>query len=216
VIGVILTGALDDGASGLGAIKEAGGLAVVQDPADAEVPGMPSSALQRVDADYIVSIATLGPLIAELTGVPETGAPLAAEVPLETAEEAAPGEEALHSEEQGPPSAFTCPDCHGTLFQINEGGGLRYRCRVGHAYSEEAMLSAQTASTERALWTALRALEERAALLRKLADDGRRRGHGGVAGLFDTRAAAADADARSVHELIVTGHALEPVGHESL
>ncbi len=210
-IGVILTGALDDGADGLHAIKQGGGLAIVQDPGDAEMPSMPANALQRVDADFVLPIAALGPLLAELTATSSGAAPLQNEVPLETVEEAAPLESALRSDQQGEASAFTCPDCSGTLFEIHDAGHVRYRCRVGHGYSDGTMLSAQAASTERALWVALRALEERSALLRKLAADARRRGHPGVGSLFDDRLAAVDADVRVVHELVTSGRALEAV-----
>ncbi|HEX3704641.1 MAG TPA: chemotaxis protein CheB [Vicinamibacterales bacterium] len=215
-IGVVLSGALDDGAAGLRAIKEAGGLAIVQEPDDAEVPGMPLNALERVKADYCVRMAAMGPLIAELTSRSFSLTPLAGEVPLETTEEAQSPATALRSDQLGHASAFTCPDCSGTLFEIHEGGQLRYRCRVGHAYSDETMVLAQGASTERALWTALRALEERVAMLRKLAERGRRRGLVGVARVFDDRAAAAEQDVRAVHGLILDGSALDDVGHENL
>src|SRR6185312_9053006 len=97
--------------------KEGGGLAVVQDPAEAQVPGMPSNALERVSVDYVVSVNALASLLIELTGAPAGDPNLAGEVPLETAEETGPapgpGEKGLRLEPQGDASAFTCPDCKG-------------------------------------------------------------------------------------------------------
>jgi two-component system chemotaxis response regulator CheB len=120
------------------------------------------------------------------------------------------------SEDLGPPSGFTCPDCHGALWEIDDGEAVLYRCRVGHAYSEDAMVSAQTDSVERAMWAALRALEERAALIQKLAGNARRRGHEGVAALFEARSRQMEADIRAIHDVILNGQALEPVGHEGI
>ena len=108
---------------------------------------------------------------------------------------------------------FTCPDCQGTLFEIDDGGGIRFRCRAGHAYSAEAMDNAQSEAAERALWSALRALEERGGLMRKLADHADRRGHTTIAAMFLERAAEADRDVDAIRAHI-TRPALEPVGHE--
>jgi two-component system chemotaxis response regulator CheB len=124
-------------------------------------------------------------------------------------EEAPMSEDACRSEELGPPSEFTCPDCSGTLFEIDEGTSLRFRCRVGHAYSEEAMTKAQGDGVERALWIALRALEERSALMRKLAGNARRRGRVGVAAAFEGRSRQVEEDVRTIHDLIVSGGSLD-------
>jgi two-component system, chemotaxis family, protein-glutamate methylesterase/glutaminase len=119
------------------------------------------------------------------------------------------------SEELGPPSGVTCPDCSGALWEIHEPDGIRFRCRVGHAYSEDAIVQAQEASVERAMWTALRALEERVALLEKLAEQAQRRGHEGTATLFRQRASSMEQDVQTIHDLIIGGRALEPVGQSS-
>jgi two-component system chemotaxis response regulator CheB len=211
VIGVVLSGALDDGSAGLLAVKKGGGIAVVQEPADATVPDMPTHALEVVAVDHRAAAEMLGPLLAGLIRTDDEPGRLPAEVPLETVEEAPNAANAKRSDELGGPSSFTCPDCQGTLFEIDDAGILRFRCRVGHGYSAETMLDAQGDSVERALWTALRALEERSALMRKLAERARRRGHGAVAGMFEARGGRVEEDVRAVHDLIMTGRTLEPV-----
>lgn len=215
VIGMVLTGALDDGSVGLAAVKHAGGIAIVQDPDDATVRAMPENALLHVDADYCAPMADLSALLVELVGTPTT-AELAGEVPLETVEEAQPSEPFRRSEEMGQPSNVTCPECQGNLWQIEDHGNVRFRCRVGHAYSAPSLEAAQAESAERALWSALRALEERSALMRKLAAQARRRGHETLAVMFDDRSEQVESDVRSIHDLIVNGRTLEPVGQEGI
>src|SRR5207248_1421587 len=152
VVGVVLSGVLDDGSAGLLAVRNAGGVTIVQDPEDAMFADMPANAFDAVGPDYCVPVADLPELVVRLVGTEGIAVnDLAEEVPLETTEEAENPWEALRSDELGDASAFTCPECHGTLWQIPEGGGLRYRCRVGHAYSEDTMTKAQGQSTERTL-----------------------------------------------------------------
>jgi two-component system chemotaxis response regulator CheB len=214
VIGIILSGALDDGAAGLAAIKEAGGIAIVQDPDDAAMRDMPMNAIERTRADHIVPIAALPSLLIDLISQ-EAVTDLAPEIPLETLEEAGSGEPFKRSEEMGSPSNVTCPECQGNLWEVRSADGIRFRCRVGHAYTEAAIDAAQSQSVERALWSALKALEERVALMRKLAAQARRRGHEAVAMMFEDRSRTVDNDVRAIHNLIVSSETLEPVGRES-
>jgi len=214
VIGIVLSGALDDGAAGLAAIKRAGGIAIVQDPDDAAVRDMPMNAMERAGADHIVPIAAMPPLVVDLISQ-ESATDLAAEIPLETLEEAGAGEPFKRSEEMGSVSNVTCPECQGNLWEVRGGDGIRFRCRVGHAYTEAAIDVAQSQSVERALWSALKALEERVALMRKLAAQARRRGHEAVATMFDARSRAVDNDVRAIHTLIVSSGTLETVSQES-
>jgi two-component system, chemotaxis family, protein-glutamate methylesterase/glutaminase len=112
--------------------------------------------------------------------------------------------EAMEGEHPGRPSGFSCPDCHGVLWGIRDGGGLeRFRCRVGHAWSPESLLTRQSESLEAALWIALRSLEERAALARRLAEPARRRGHRITASRFEEQATEAQQAARVVRDLLV-------------
>ena len=205
VVGIVLTGALDDGTAGLAAVKEAGGVAIVQDPEEAFAPSMPSSARALVAVDHVLPVREMGLLITELTRE-ETGSPtLKSTAPHVVAMEPdlAPPHVALHETDRpGKVSVFTCPECHGTLWEADERGIVRFRCRVGHVYSAESMLSAQTDSVDRALWTALRSLEERAALTHRLAERAEQRNHKWVARAFTERADAADSHAAVIRELL--------------
>jgi two-component system chemotaxis response regulator CheB len=205
VIGVVLSGALDDGTAGLLAIKSRGGIAVVQDPADALYPSMPGNALQHVEVDHVLPAAAMGELLARLIAdsaeAPADPAPTGMRVEVEMEGFSL---EAFEGSHPGRPSGFSCPDCNGVLWQIQDGGLERYRCRVGHAWSPESLLTQQSEALEAALWIALRSLEERAALARRLAEPARRRGHRITAGRFEEQAAEAQQAARLVRDLLLS------------
>jgi two-component system chemotaxis response regulator CheB len=205
VVGVVLSGALDDGTGGLLAIKSRGGIAVVQDPADALYPGMPGNALQHVEVDHVLPAAAMGELLARLIAdsaeAPADPAPTGMRVEVEMEGFSL---EAFEGSHPGRPSGFSCPDCNGVLWQIQDGGLERYRCRVGHAWSPESLLTQQSEALEAALWIALRSLEERAALARRLAEPARRRGHRITAGRFEEQAAEAQQAARLVRDLLLS------------
>jgi two-component system, chemotaxis family, protein-glutamate methylesterase/glutaminase len=213
VVGIVLTGGLDDGTAGLAAVKEAGGIAIVQDPDEAFAPSMPRSAKAFVRVDHVLPVREMSVLISQLTREHTEPQPpgIGAHVkPLES--DLAEPHIALHeSDRPGKVSIFTCPECHGTLWEADERGIVRFRCRVGHAYSAESMLAAQTDSVDRALWTALRSIEERAALTHRLAERARRRGHHWVARAFEERALAADGHAAVIRELVVNRASLHEV-----
>ncbi|MFL6227181.1 MAG: chemotaxis protein CheB [Pyrinomonadaceae bacterium] len=172
-VGVILTGGLDDGTSGLWAIKRLGGTAVVQDPREAFMPSMPQSALDRVDVDYCLPLAEIAPLLARLASAPAEEEKGAYEVPDELNIEVniAKEEKALDLgiEKLGEPSIFTCPDCHGTLLQLKENGRSRFRCHTGHAFSADSLLAELTESVENSLWTTIRSIDESVMLMRHIA-----------------------------------------------
>lgn len=216
VIGVILSGALDDGAAGLYAVKERGGLAVVQDPEDALVTGMPRSALEYVTVDYVRPAAEIGPLLSDLAQQ-SAGGRVPPPPPGRMVDEndmavLEPGTMEEDDDKYGSqPSPFTCPECHGTLWELVDGDLIRYRCRVGHSYSADTMSVEQGQSTERALWAALRSLEERAALARRMSEHARGRGRETLARRFDERATDAETHALSVRRLLLSEQG-EPVG----
>jgi two-component system chemotaxis response regulator CheB len=213
VIGIILTGALDDGTAGLAAVKEAGGIAIVQDPTDAFSPSMPRSARAFVQVDHVLRARDIAAVVTNITR--ESAAPKAAATgPHVKAMEPDLGPPQIAvdgTDRPGKVSVFTCPECHGTLWEADERGLVRFRCRVGHVYSPESMLSAQTDSVDRALWIALRSLEERAALTHRLAERARSRNHSWVAKAFDDRASAADDHAAVIRDLLVNRMSLHEV-----
>jgi two-component system chemotaxis response regulator CheB len=181
VVGVVLTGMLDDGTAGLLAIKRRGGIAVVQDPVGAAFPDMPQSALDYVDLDYVVSLDAMGSLLAELVYTPavEKGAvamsdPLDLEANIPRMDPQAIDQ----SELLGSPIAITCPDCSGVLVAFYDGDLLRFRCQVGHGFSPKSLLASHTEMVDRALWDGFSRLDEQVTLMRQLAEDARRRNAG--------------------------------------
>ena len=200
-IGIVLSGTLDDGTLGLGAIKRAGGVAIVQDPADALFDGMPRSALERVAVDHVVPVSAMGALVARLARELTTATEGATMPDRMDEDEIERGEErrqidggARQNESLGGEvSGFTCPECHGALWEIRGGAVVRYRCRVGHAYAEETLRDAKGVSIEAALWTALTALDEQAALTWRMAQRAGAAGH-------DTRRRRYEDKARALEE----------------
>lgn len=170
VIGVVLTGNLDDGTAGLMAVKSRGGLAMVQDPEDALYAGMPSSALRHVQADHVAPLSEIPGILVRHVGEPveQKGAGPVAQQQNHEVDISEMDREALEGPRDGIPSGYACPECHGGLWEVDEGGLLRFRCRVGHAFSIENLLAAQGSAMDAALWAAYRALEERAALTARM------------------------------------------------
>ena len=167
-IGVVMSGYLDDGAAGLLTIKRCSGLAVVQDPGDARQASMPRAALDVVTADAIISGISGGATIAALVNTPPAVAARStaqAQPRLEVGAAQDSPAAARGAIQIGTPTGIACPDCGGGLFSVKDGPLTRYRCHVGHAFNPGSLLEAQTEDTEKALWVALRALEERASLL---------------------------------------------------
>jgi two-component system, chemotaxis family, protein-glutamate methylesterase/glutaminase len=187
VVGVVLTGFLDDGTAGLWAIKERGGTAVVQNPEEALAPSMPRSALQHVPVDHCVPLTEMAPLLAELARTPikEKGA-LPVPKRLETEVKIAQEDNALEAGiiQWGEPSLYACPECHGVLLQLKEGTNLRFRCHTGHAYAREALRAEYSERTEGALCNAIRSMEETVLLLRGMGAQG----HGQAATALEQKA----------------------------
>ena len=158
-VAVVLSGALGDGSGGASLVLQAGGDVFVQDPEDALVSSMPERALALVDGGArVLSADEIGHALAALDDVKEANLEMP-EPHLDTSQQP-----------EGPATGFTCPECHGAIWEIREGDAIRYRCRVGHAYSEDAMIAEQSSAVEAALWSALEVLQERAELLRKAAE----------------------------------------------
>jgi two-component system, chemotaxis family, protein-glutamate methylesterase/glutaminase len=181
VIGVILSGALDDGTAGLWTVKDRGGTALVQEPSEAAVVGMPSSAIANVSVDHVAPAAELGELVDRLAREPmppvlaqPQGDP--GDLRRELAIAALDEEAHLSRERYGTPSRFGCPDCGGVLWRTSRVGPLAFRCEVGHAYGAASLAEMQTNRLEDALWASLRSLEDKAELAQLRADDAKTRG----------------------------------------
>jgi two-component system chemotaxis response regulator CheB len=215
VVGVILTGTLDDGTAGIAAVHEAGGITIAQDPDEAFAPGMPRSAIATGHVDHVLPLRDISLLLGALV---EEDAP--SRLPAADHPHLRPMEPDLGvmplalraGDRPGAPSVFTCPECHGTLWESDEHGLLRFRCRVGHVYSPESMIAAQTDEVDRALWVALRTLEERAAMAYRLAARGRDRRQHWVDQAFTKRARETELEAGRIRELLLTragsGHSI--------
>ncbi|HEX3661167.1 MAG TPA: chemotaxis protein CheB [Acidobacteriaceae bacterium] len=207
VIGVILTGMLDDGTSGLMVVRAHGGAAIVQDPETALFPSMPENALEQVPQAKVLALeaiaAELVRLVTEELPAEERLAPArrtTEEKESEFLERQMPQMDG--SERPGEPSAFACPDCGGVLWELEEHGFLRFRCRVGHAFTAKHLSAEQRRAIETALWAGLRALEESAALYHRLAARGPN-GRAGVSTRFQEHAENRQENARVLRDFLV-------------
>jgi two-component system chemotaxis response regulator CheB len=198
--GVVLSGVLDDGTAGLMAIKRAGGVTLVQDPDEALYDMMPRSAIEIVTPDCIAGAPELGRYLARLASTPPVDPPRIGVAVREHLVEVDRG--SSEDPQPGGLSGFTCPDCNGAIWISEEDGIVRLACRTGHAYSLETFAASQTDRVEVALWTALRTLEERAALYRRMAARHREHGNTRTAERLALQAESAVQHAFVVRELI--------------
>jgi two-component system, chemotaxis family, protein-glutamate methylesterase/glutaminase len=177
VIGVVLTGMLDDGTAGLIAIRDCGGVAVAQDPEDAAYPEMPSSAVKNAGVDHCVPMVNMGRLIESLVAA-RPGRTVAPSDNIRM--EAKIAERVLSDVKEvnrlGDQVPYNCPNCGGVLWKIGKSGMQRYRCHTGHSFTDIALLTIQSEKIEETLWTALRMFEERKNLLNNMATKHRTRG----------------------------------------
>lgn len=208
VIGVVLTGNLDDGTAGLRAIKRRGGIAVAQNPDDAVFRSMPASAIEHVPVDHIVALSDLPGLLQQLVAEPLPSALAEASHMSDDRSEtefAAFDREAIENADAHPgtPSPFGCPDCGGVLWETRDGDLVRYRCRIGHAWTADGLAFEQQSSLEEALWTALRALEESAQLNEQLAGRIARRGHPRLQERFLARSESLRAKAAIIRQVLL-------------
>ncbi len=204
VVGVILTGTLDDGTAGLLTIKARGGIAIVQDPNEALFSGMPRSAISAVEVDATLTVREIALRLQTLTEAPIQERKSMSEELSQEGEWVAQEKAAIErGERTGLASAFTCPDCGGVLWELRDQNLMRYRCHVGHAYSFDSLLSEKDNSLERALWTANRALEEKAALARRMATQARRSNHLMSEAQFLERAAEAETHAAVLKQVLL-------------
>ena len=208
VVGVILSGTLDDGTAGLMRVKQRGGVAIVQKPEEALYSGMPDNAIENVEVDHILPVAEIAAMLTLLAHQPvEENGEDAVSSDLEMESDMAELElDAMQKANRpGTPSPFGCPDCGGVLWELEQGRLTHFRCRTGHAYSTHSLLAAQTPAQEEAMWNALRALEEKAALTQRMAK--RANDHNQIysAQRFEEQANVAHERAAIIRELLLKG-----------
>jgi two-component system, chemotaxis family, protein-glutamate methylesterase/glutaminase len=167
-IGIILSGMLDDGVTGMLMIRRCGGVCIIQDPSEAEYGDMPLNVMEKMEPDYTAPVATIGNLVMEeLKKQPEPVQP-PADLLIEASIAENVSTDIDTTSSIGEASNVTCPDCGGTVYDINDGGILRYRCFTGHSFTEKTLVRKQQKSLESTLWVALRIMEERKKMLEKI------------------------------------------------
>jgi two-component system chemotaxis response regulator CheB len=206
VVGVVLTGNLDDGTAGLAAIKRCGGAAVVQDPSEADYPSMPESAIANVDVDHVLPLGDIGPMLDRLAREARPAIP----ADRGTVEEEPYDMGVNDNDTGGPgpagePSGFTCPDCGGSLYERPGEKLLHFRCRTGHAFSPESLLAKQSDTLDAALWAALRSLEENAAMARRMEKRAREHDNEMSRRRYERRAHEAESHAKLLRSMLETG-----------
>ncbi len=206
-IGIVLSGSLDDGVSGLGVIKQLGGTAIVQDPDDAAVTSMPVTAIRDVDIDHVAPAAGIAPLLVRTIAEPPDQDRAGQPSPTSAIEvRIAKGLNAVESgvERIGDPSPYSCPDCAGVLLRVRESHSVRFRCHTGHAYSAESLMAASHERIEDQMWAASRALEESGLLMAEMAKRFEALGEGTPGKRLAEQSTEAHAEADRIRQAIVS------------
>jgi two-component system chemotaxis response regulator CheB len=207
VIGIVLSGLLNDGTSGLWTIKRFGGTAIIQEPEDAEFPQMPENVLEYVEVDHTIRASEMGALLEKLVGKPAAKKfklskkemkLLEMEVIIATSDNAFE----MGIIEMGELTPFTCPECHGSLVQLVQGKLIRFRCHTGHAFTASSLLAEVTQSVEEMLWQGMRGMEEVSMLLRNIEKHFIGLGDGKSAGIFKGKSEEASHRARIIHDSV--------------
>lgn len=205
-IGIVLTGYLDDGTSGLLAIKRCGGIAMVQDPVDAAYPDMPKNAIAQVEVDYQLPLRNMGGVIAQIVEQPAASVD---EVPKDIMMEAKIAEQTMsnisNENRLGHLAPMSCPECNGPLWEIDADKVKRYRCHVGHGFTAKALMASQDSALEQALWAAMRTMEERANLAQVMARKEAEQGRSRSAQMYQERAETSRSHAQIIKKLLVDG-----------
>jgi two-component system chemotaxis response regulator CheB len=212
-IGIVLSGYLDDGTVGLQAVKACGGLAIVQDPVEADALDMPASALEHVNVDRVLRASDIATVLMELVhagaqrserserGLVASGGDVPNWVNIEN-RIVGRDSDMDDLEQLGRPSSLTCPECNGALWEISQTGPLRYRCHTGHAFSAKVLETLQRDAVEEAIWAAMRALHEQERLFSRLRDTELQLGHIERANDYELKAKQAKAHSQTLREVI--------------
>jgi two-component system, chemotaxis family, protein-glutamate methylesterase/glutaminase len=220
VVGIILSGLLNDGTSGLWSVKRMGGLGIIQTPQDAEYPSMPVNALEYVQADYTVPAADMGSLLSNVLLQKAKRNPairkreralMKMEVTIAKRDNAFE----MGIMEIGELTPFTCPECYGVLVRLMEGKIVRFRCHTGHAFTASALLAELTTSVEEKMWQAMRGLEETTMLLKQIGAHFQGQGHPDLAKIFTDKSKMTARKAQIIHDSVFTQELLsEDIRHE--
>lgn len=222
VVGIVLSGALDDGMAGLWTIKHRGGTAIVQDPNEAQISSMPENAIREVDVDHILHVNDMAAMIARLARTNAEPA-LASDTAGEEIKERTLLEVNIAAETNalesgvmswGALTPFTCPACSGVLSRVVEGGRPRFRCHTGHAYSADSLLSSLTENIEESLWSAIRGVDESIMLLNHLGDHFAEDNQGSRAAKFFQKAAEARLRNELIRQAVMDHEVLSSYGVE--
>lgn len=207
VIGIVLSGLLNDGTSGLWSVKRMGGLTIIQEPEDADYPSMPLNVLEYVKVDYTIPASQMGSLLDKLTREKASKKPkisknemdsLKMEVIISKQDNAF----AMGIMNEGELTPFTCPECHGVLVRLLEGKFIRFRCHTGHAYTASSLLADLSKSVEETLWQAMRGLEETTLLLKQISEHFTKQGLEDAAAIFNSKADMTTKRARVIHDSV--------------
>lgn len=208
VIGIILSGALDDGTAGLWTIRHCNGVAIVQDPGDAEVPSMPENALREVAVDYVVPVSEMADLLVRLSGeqVTEPSEVVMEDEKMKTEIRIAAEDSAFEAGimKFGELTPYTCPECHGVLSKLRDGNLVRFRCHTGHAFSADSLLASVTENIEDSLYSAIRGVEESIMLLNHIGDHFAEVNQPKLAALYFKKAKEAEARAQLVRQAVLS------------
>jgi len=219
VVGVLLSGGMNDGTAGLWAIQSSGGTTIVQEPSDERFPSMHKSALETLDVDHCVRADAIAALIEQFAHQPapdQSDFPVPKQVRLESQMVQMKKDDIEHVSSIGTLTPFTCPACHGALWEIDDERLLRYRCHTGHAFTAESLSMDEDETVEEAVYSALRVLEESAALSRRLAQRAHDRSHVTLARSLERKARSADRNADALRKVLFAegehdeGHAGTP------
>lgn len=206
VAGVVLSGMLDDGTAGLAAVKACGGLAVVQNPEEAIFSDMPLNALRSVEVDHSLPVAGIADLLAKQAQAPVDGPPVPCAkveaVQLESELGMSVDDIRRMLQRIGRPASIRCAECQGPLWEIKDPSVLRYRCEVGHAFTAQSLEDGQGELVERALWSAVSALEEKAVVCRRIAERSRKGKLGQFAEIYEQRARKAEGEAENIRRAL--------------
>lgn len=197
VIGVVLSGGLDDGSAGLAAIRQSGGIGIVQKPEDAAMMSMPRNAIQRAAPEYVLEGDEIGPRLVQLVGEAMAPPSLRRRQPVVQIAERVGADDV-----DGDVTGITCPECHGSIWLKVDPGDVTFQCRIGHSYSPETFFDIQAGNVENALWAGVRSLEEQAALAAVMAARAEKRGDAEAKERYGNRQDQAKFNARTLRDLL--------------